>query len=254
MMAAMPTVIDQTACPYEAMPKHITSIQIQEQSPPSYQNESNSPEPNVTIARITHEPQQEDVKRLIEAGLASYNNGELEEAVEYYSRALEISADDAVLLYNLAVVFGDLERYEESRAAFARLVENSGGLLDPTLLAGAHQGIGAALLGLLRTSGPRERPRDLASESELEFHQAVALDPNSSGAWVGLGLALHILEKLDDAEAAFRRALEIDPDSQVATDRLRGVLKAFMQKARGIWRDRPDLPTLNDLRSEWNRF
>jgi hypothetical protein len=29
---------------------------------------------------------------------------------------------------------------------------------------------------------------------------------------------------------------------------------ALMQKARGIWKDRQDLPTLDELRSEWDRF
>lgn len=27
-----------------------------------------------------------------------------------------------------------------------------------------------------------------------------------------------------------------------------------MQKAKGIWKDRQDLPTSKELRSEWNRF
>lgn len=29
--------------------------------------------------------------------------------------------------------------------------------------------------------------------------------------------------------------------------------RLFMQKARGIWRDRRDLPELEELRREWNR-
>ena len=30
--------------------------------------------------------------------------------------------------------------------------------------------------------------------------------------------------------------------------------RAQMQKARGIWKDRQDLPALDDLRAEWNRL
>jgi metal-responsive CopG/Arc/MetJ family transcriptional regulator len=30
--------------------------------------------------------------------------------------------------------------------------------------------------------------------------------------------------------------------------------RALMQKAKGIWKDRQDLPTLEDLRREWNRI
>jgi hypothetical protein len=29
---------------------------------------------------------------------------------------------------------------------------------------------------------------------------------------------------------------------------------SLMQKARGIWKDRQDLPTPEDLRREWNRY
>ena len=29
---------------------------------------------------------------------------------------------------------------------------------------------------------------------------------------------------------------------------------ALMQRARGIWKDRQDLPSLEELRSEWERF
>jgi predicted transcriptional regulator len=29
--------------------------------------------------------------------------------------------------------------------------------------------------------------------------------------------------------------------------------RAFMQKARGIWKNRQDLPELEELRREWNR-
>ena len=29
---------------------------------------------------------------------------------------------------------------------------------------------------------------------------------------------------------------------------------ALMRKARGIWRDREDLPAFDELRREWNRF
>ena len=28
----------------------------------------------------------------------------------------------------------------------------------------------------------------------------------------------------------------------------------MMQKARGMWKDRQDLPTSDELRSDWNRF
>ena len=252
----MAILTDQTAHFYEELPKHITSIQVREQVPPWYQTERSSPEPNRTNATRNPESQQEDVKRLTEAGLDCYNNGKLEEAAECYRKALELHPDSIVALYTLGVASGQLKRYEESKEAFERLLrllEGLGSVVGGSTLATAHQGIGAALLGLWVTE-PQEPPFELASEGEIEFRRAVALDPNYFLGWVGLGLALHILERLDEAEAAFRKALEIDPDSNVAKERLRGVLRAFMQKAKGIWKDRHDLPLLEHLRRDWNRF
>ena len=59
------------------------------------------------------------------------------------------------------------------------------------------------------------------------YERAVAVDPEYAPAWAGLGRARRILAKwggeagrglLPQAEAAFRRALEIDPDLSIAHD------------------------------------
>ena len=82
----------------------------------------------------------------------------------------------------------------------------------------------------MSAAGPDEPLLEFASEGELEFRRALDLNPAYFEAWLGLGLALHILERLDEAEAALRRALEIDPDSQAATERLRGVLEDKLER------------------------
>ena len=78
--------------------------------------------------------------------------------------------------------------------------------------------------------GTQDPPLALATESEIEFRRAAELDPDYFLAWLGLGLSLHILERLDEAEAAFRNALKIDSDSQVATERLRNVLEDKLER------------------------
>lgn len=222
MMRLMASLIDHTADLYGAMPKQIPSIQIEDMAPPEHQEPIRSPE---SIQRV-------QVRQLNEAGQDYYNNGKLEEAAKCYEEALELRADSMLALYSFGVIAGQLKRYEESKAAFERLLrvlENLGSTADPTLLAKAHQGVGAALLGLWGAD-PQEPPPEVASDGELEFQRALALDPRYFEAWLGLGIALHILERLDDAEAAFRKALEVDPDSQVATERLRGVLEDKLER------------------------
>lgn len=217
----MTSLSEQTADLYGAMEKHIPSIQIEDMAPPKHQ---------ITI-RSSESIQRAQVKQLNEAGQDHYNNGRLEDAAKSYEEALKLCADSMLALYSFGVVAGQLKRYEESKAAFERLLrvlENRRGGVDPTLLAKAHQGIGAALLSLW--AYPQESPLEVVSEGELEFRRALDLDPGYFEAWLGLGIALHILERLDDAEAAFRKALEVDPDSQVATQRLRGVLEDKLER------------------------
>jgi tetratricopeptide (TPR) repeat protein len=217
----MASVIDQTADLYDAMPKHIPAIQVEDPALPKPQEPSRSPE----------SIQQKKVRQLTETGMDHYNNGKLEEAAKCYEEALELRSDSLLALYSFGVISGQLKRYEESKAVFERLLrllENRESV-DPTLLASTHQGLGAALLGLWAT-GPQEPPLEVVREAEREFRRAVELAPNYFEGWLGLGIALHTMERLDDAEAAFRKALEVDPDSQVAMEQLRGVLEDKLER------------------------
>lgn len=222
MMRLMLSLIDQTNDLYGAMGKHIPSIQIEDMAPPKHQEPVRSSD---SIQRV-------QVSQLNAAGQDHYNNGRLEEAARCYEEALELCANSMLALYSFGVVAGQLKRYEQSKAAFERLLRllENRGIVDLTLSAAAHQGIGAALLGLLCATDPQEPPLEVASEGELEFRRALDLDPKYFQAWLGLGIALHIMERLDDAEAAFRKAIEMDPDSQVATEQLRGVLEDKLEK------------------------
>ena len=226
MMRLMLSLIDQTADLYGAM--QIPSIQVEDAVLPKEQEPSTPELIPITGSGV---PQHEEAKRLTEAGLDYYNSGKLEEAAQSYGEALELCPESTLALYSFGVIAGQLKRYEESRVAFEdllRLLENRG-IVDPTLLAKAHQGIGAALLSLWGATGPQEPPLEVVREGEREFRRALALDPHFE-AWLGLGIALHIMEQLDDAETAFRKALEMDPESQVATERLRGVLEDKLER------------------------
>ena len=218
----MTSLSEQTADLYGAMQKQIPSIQVEDAAQPKRQEPSRCAESN----------QQEQVRQLTEAGLDYYNKGKLEEAAKCYEEALELCADSMLALYSFGVISGQLKRFEKSKEAFERLLRllENRGIIDPTLLAAAHQGIGAALLSLWGATGPQEPPLDVVSQAELEFRRALDSDSEYFQAWVGLGIALHIMERLDDAEAAFRKALEKDPDNQVATEQLRGVLEDKLEK------------------------
>ena len=48
--------------------------------------------------------------------------------------------------------------------------------------------------------------------------------PDNAGAWKNLGIALGAINRLDEATAAFRRAVELDPEDERAQVGLAGML------------------------------
>src|SRR5258707_565006 len=115
---------EQTAELYGAMQQQIPSIQVEYAAQPEAQ------EPSCCV----ESSQPKRVRQLTDAGLDYYNKGKLEEAAKCYEEALALRADSMLALYSFGVVAGQLKRYEESKAAFERLLhvlENRGGGVDP---------------------------------------------------------------------------------------------------------------------------
>ena len=104
----------------------------------------------------------------------------------------------------LGETFVQLRRTEEARLCFLRARET-----DPKSFEAA-----AGLARVLQIA-------QSYSESAAAWRDVIALRPDSSGAHVQLALCLWRLEKLDEAKAACRKALEIDPKNARATELLR---------------------------------
>jgi tetratricopeptide (TPR) repeat protein len=163
--------------------------------------------------------------------LGYFDKGEFEQAAECFSQVLLADPDNPAALKNLGVVFLSLERFQQAKDTFARLVQVLEGTPTRVLdLAVSHQGVGAALLSLWGRAGTDDARSALISEAEREFSRAIELQPNYFPGWVGLGCAFHAMDRLDDAEQAFRSALEIDPAKPLVIDRLRAVLEDKLEK------------------------
>jgi tetratricopeptide (TPR) repeat protein len=175
--------------------------------------------------------QRSEVRSWWDAGLEHFESGELEQAAQYFGKVLRYDPENRPALRNLGVIYNQLGRFKAAKETFERLVR----VLEstepkPAALASAHQGSGAALLCLWGQAGPQEPPSELASAAYREFSRVIELQPNNLGGWVGLGIALHIQDRLDEAEEAFRKALDIDPSNPLVTERLRGVLEDKLER------------------------
>ncbi|MBI3288554.1 MAG: tetratricopeptide repeat protein, partial [Elusimicrobia bacterium] len=156
------------------------------------------------------------------------------EAVNAYSRALELSPESEMIERNLVAVVAQgrlarppiLEDLEELRSVdaavsrgdwSARSLQRCARLSEkrPTLLK-ARFLHGSLLLA-------NNRPLEAAAELE----RVVAIDPSRSAARVNLGNAYLALGRRPDAEAQFRATLALEPSNAAARGRLAAMGRPF---------------------------
>jgi protein O-mannosyl-transferase len=129
-------------------------------------------------------------------GLALFDKGRRDEAMDHYRQALRLKPDYFLAHNNLATTLVASARYPEAvdelRAALAEKPD------DPLAL----NGLGVALVHLGRLPEAIETLKD-----------ALRADPNFAMAHTNLGFALHDSGDVPQAMEQFRQALEINPDS-----------------------------------------
>lgn len=146
-------------------------------------------------------------------GVLLRERGELGEAVDAFRRALEIDPDAPAVHAALAVAYGRLGRAGEAAAALAEADR-----LDPVRSAAARAGLALGLaLDLAREGRLDEAERELAALVETY---------PSAEAWYNLGLVRARRGRPAEAEAAYERALALDPDHAPALNNLAIALAA----------------------------
>jgi len=158
-----------------------------------------------------------------------------------YRRALTVKPHDARAEYAIGNVFVDQQRWDEAetsyRAAYAT------GPNDPDILM-------ALSFALVQ---PRTGAANAKRFADAEYFakRATQLAPTNAIAWDRLGVALTARGIYNsDAESAFRRATELDPNFVVARVHLAGVLTRMQrideaaELYRSAFADAKDAPTL----------
>jgi tetratricopeptide (TPR) repeat protein len=145
-------------------------------------------------------------------GVALYNQGRTEEAMEYYLQALRIKPDYEKAHNNLGVALDNQGRTAEAIEHHLQALR-----IKPDYEE-AHNNLGLALYNQGRTE-----------EAMEHYLQALRIKPDYVGAHNNLGIALFRKGNIEGAIARFREALRINPDHIHAKNNLKKVLMMQQQ-------------------------
>jgi tetratricopeptide (TPR) repeat protein len=133
------------------------------------------------------------------AAVLLFEDGQLEDALGYFSLCDKMRPDHVPTLYMRARTLHNLKRFAEALADNERLSALDPGNADVCHNAG----------NILRMLG-----RD--AEALPWFDRALALRPDAAATLMEKAVALTALHRFDEARAAFQRAIAIDPDQAQA--------------------------------------
>lgn len=166
-------------------------------------------------------------------GFIRHSRGDFVAAERHFERAVEINPHYTEALLNLAVTYNDLRKYEASRQVYARIkkAEGQAGIADPFArgkIANMHADLAQAYLDV----GCRD-------EAIGEMKKAVALCPTFPDLWTRLGSIHRDAGNLALAREAYETACKAAP-SYVHARVLLGVTLLSLgaqDEAVAAWRD-----------------
>jgi len=133
---------------------------------------------------------------LLAKGRSSQQNGDLDLAINCYTKAIRLSPNNAFALHELGLVY-NLKRDSAKAESFYRLACN----LAPEM-GSAHYNLGNLLIG-----------QGKLIEALSCLQQAADLKPDNADALTNIGVALYELGKVDRAIEYFQKALAVNPAS-----------------------------------------
>lgn len=130
-------------------------------------------------------------------GLHYYNLQLYDKAVEFYQKAIELRSDYALYYDNIGLAFENLNRLDEAEKVYQKSLQ-----LEPE---------NALYINRLGTFYFR---KGIYDKSKEHYSVTVKKAPDDPIGWENLGLACEQLEQTEEAEAAFRKALEVSKEER----------------------------------------
>src|SRR5271166_3144665 len=164
---------------------------------------------------------------LAEQGMKALDEKRYQAAVDSLMQAVAADPADYSLHFNLALAYSLMGNYAEAIPEYKKTLELKPGLVQAelnlgiSLLREKQPGDAVAYLTAVVAEKPKEyRPNYYLAEAllgagepakaEQAYTAALAIDPKSPAAELGLAHALAKEQRLDDAAAHFKKATELD--------------------------------------------
>jgi len=154
-------------------------------------------------------------------GVVRELQGKRAEALNLYRNAVRRNSRDYAAHRNLALLYADLERWEEADRAARESVR-----LEPSR-AEARSTLGAILMS-----------RGAPGAAQAELLEAIRLDPDYANAYFNLGIVYERRRRPEDAQRAYERAVALDPANIDAKIRLESLRAGWRGPTRGSARPR----------------
>ncbi len=192
-------------------------------------------------------------------GMKAMEERRFEAAAEDFAKAVASDPKDYYAHFNLAQAYGLLHRNTEGIAEYRKVLELKPGLYEAELNAGIllmRESEPAEALPLLAKAA-EQKPEEFLpryslaaaqyqtgalADAEASYRRALEIDPKSAASESGLAHALARQGKLDDAAPHFQNAARLDPQYRKGLLELAGLYEQRQQtaEAAAIYRQFPE--------------
>ena len=132
----------------------------------------------------------------LDEGLALYNQGKYQAAIELYNEAIKLDPNYAPAYNNRGMVYADLKRYLDAIADFNKSIE----LKNPTLHF-AYNNRGMAYTNIQNYE-----------QAISDYNRAIEINPNFEKAYNNRGVVYFYLKDYQKAISNYEKAIEINPN------------------------------------------
>ncbi len=144
------------------------------------------------------------------AGMYGNRSEYVDKAIEHYKAAIQADPGASFLAQELTDLYIQAGRLREAVVEAEQMLKRDPGNVE------AHRILGRIYTRMIGDPATGRLDEAMLRRATEQFEQVTAKDPSDVDAWVTLGRLYRMAQNSVDAEKAFQKALELDPDNEYA--------------------------------------